>query len=113
LSRHWFFWLLQGLIAFWCLAAGARELEWRTLAVDARLDDEGRLHVSERHEMVFTGDWNGGERRFRVGDDQSLQVESIARLDTDGSWVPLAEGSLAQFDPLPVVASRAHLAVAR
>jgi hypothetical protein len=80
------YWLLHAtLFATWAFAAGARELEWRSLDVDARVDDAGRLHVSERHEMVFTGSWNGGERSFRVGDDQSIELESIARLDADGS----------------------------
>jgi hypothetical protein len=46
-------------------AAGAQEktLHWSELAVRARLDHAGVLHVEERHAMVFTGDWNG-ERSF-------------------------------------------------
>ena len=31
--------------------------------------------------MVFTGDWNGGERDFRLGAGQSLTFERIRRLD--------------------------------
>jgi uncharacterized membrane protein YgcG len=98
-SRLFFGWvLLPALVASWSLGAGARELEWRALAVDARLDEQGRLHVSERHEMEFTGSWNGGERSFYVGKGQFLQFESIARLDEFGSWVPLSMGSLQQPD---------------
>jgi hypothetical protein len=75
-------------------AASARELRWRELSVDARLDARGELHVRERHRMVFSGDWNGGERRFRVPLDQALRFESIARLEPDGSTVPLVAGDL-------------------
>jgi hypothetical protein len=75
-------------------AAVARELHWRELSVDARLDAQGQLHVRERHRMIFSGDWNGGERRFRVPLDQTLTFGSIARLESDGSSVPLVPGDL-------------------
>jgi hypothetical protein len=39
--------------------------------VRAILDADGRLHVTESQAMVFTGDWNGGERIFRVSPGQS------------------------------------------
>jgi uncharacterized membrane protein YgcG len=58
-----------------------RQLHWRSLDVTATLDREGRLHVRERHAMVFTGDWNGGERRFRIRWDQKLELESVTRED--------------------------------
>ena len=45
----------------------------------ARLDSEGRLRVVERHHMVFTGDWNGGERGFRLESEQRLVLNSIER----------------------------------
>ena len=62
------------LLATICVACGYtpqagaqdRSLYWKALDVTARLDADGRLHVTERHEMVFTGDWNGGERTFRI-----------------------------------------------
>jgi len=83
--------LLAVLIGF-CVFAGAairasaeeRQLHWRALDVAARLDADGRLHVVERHHMVFTGDWNGGERDFRVMPGQSLTVERVRRLDGEG-----------------------------
>jgi len=53
-------------------ALGEKDLHWRALNVSARLDADGRLHVAERHFMVFTGDWNGGERSFRLEPGQSL-----------------------------------------
>jgi uncharacterized membrane protein YgcG len=48
--------------------------------------------------MVFTGDWNGGERRFRVAADQRLELESIARIDDSGKAVPLSPGALSKTD---------------
>src|SRR5262249_50941943 len=44
--------------------AAQRELHWDALDVEAHLDADGVLDVIERHTMVFTGDWNGGERVF-------------------------------------------------
>jgi hypothetical protein len=31
--------------------------------------------------MVFTGDWNGGERVFRIAPGQHLTFERLAQLD--------------------------------
>jgi len=45
-------------------ALAQRELHWDRHDVEARLDAAGRLRVTETHAMVFTGDWNGGERKF-------------------------------------------------
>ena len=42
--------------------------------------------------MVFDGDWNGGERTFRVLPGQSLAFESITRVDPDGTRHPLTAG---------------------
>ena len=91
-------WLL--VLCTWSLSlpAAARELHWRELAVTARLDAAGHLHVSELHQMVFTGDYNGGERRFRVLGGQRFQLESITRVEEDGREVQLAEGDLSGSD---------------
>jgi uncharacterized membrane protein YgcG len=75
-----------------------RKLFWRELSVTARLDARGELHVSERHQMVFTGDWNGGERSFSVRGDQSLELEGVTRVTSDGTRVPLVEGDLSSVD---------------
>lgn len=68
-----------------CLAPEARgeerSLYWQALDVTARLDADGRLHVTERQEMVFTGDWNGGERIFRVTGGQRLDFRRLTRID--------------------------------
>lgn len=50
-----------------------------------------RLHVNERLDMVLTGDWNGPERRFRVGPDQWMRFESLTRVEPDGSEVSLVD----------------------
>lgn len=96
--------MTRALLAALCLlpalarADGDRELSWRRLAVEARLDDRGTLHVVERQVMVFTGDWNGGERRFRVEPGQALRFESLARLDGASRAVQLVEGDLDEVD---------------
>jgi hypothetical protein len=75
--------LLLGVCAALLAAspAAARELYWKSLEVWATLDRVGVLHVVERQHMVFTGDWNGGERQFvgrnvEVGDDKLALVAS-------------------------------------
>jgi len=59
--------------------ARAKDLRWSSLDVQARLDANGDLRVVERHAMVFNGDWNGGERIFRLFLGQSLTLESVGR----------------------------------
>ena len=89
------------LISALCFAVDvqARELAWRALDVAARLDSDGRLHVTERHAMVFTGDWNGGERRFRLGFGQDLKLKRVARLDAvSNAERALTEGDVARLD---------------
>lgn len=78
--------------------ADGRELHWREVSVEARLDSDGRLHVRERQAMVFTGDWNGGERTFRVTGEQELELDSLVRVDPDRGEVELRPGDLAQTD---------------
>ncbi len=80
-------------------AFAAKSLYWKALNVEATLDVEGRLHVMERHQMVFTGDWNGGERRFRVAGNQRLRFQGLARVDTrSGGMLALREGDLSNVD---------------
>ena len=81
------------------VAAQAREVHWPRIAVTAHLDADGRLHVSERQEMRFTGDWNGGERRFDLGPRQKLAFERMLRIDpAAGIERALAPGSLDLLD---------------
>ena len=76
----------------------AKSLYWKSIDVNARLDREGILHISERQKMVFDGDWNGGERRFNVGIGQKLQLERLLRLSDAGPAIPLQSGNLDAVD---------------
>jgi uncharacterized membrane protein YgcG len=81
------------------LRSQSRELHWRSLDVTARLDRDGRLQVRERQAMVFTGDWNGGERIFRLRWDQKLQLLGMEREDPEThSMVALTRGDLDLVD---------------
>ena len=80
-------------------AASARTLHWRSVEVQATLDGDGVLHVLERQNIVFDGDWNGGERRFRLEPGQQLALAGVTRIDPEtGAKTPLVDGSLSQVD---------------
>ncbi|HWM90825.1 MAG TPA: hypothetical protein VN493_08670 [Thermoanaerobaculia bacterium] len=80
-------------------AAGqARTLAWDEIAVTARLDAAGKLHVRERQTIVFDGDWNGGERSFEHRLNQDLDLKRIARIGPDGREIPLVEGDTDAVD---------------
>jgi uncharacterized membrane protein YgcG len=79
--------------------AEARSLHWQSLEVEASLEADGRLRVIERQTMVFSGDWNGGERQFRIGPGQRLELHAVRRLDPQtGGWVELRPGNLRSVD---------------
>lgn len=91
--------IVSCVLAWPCWRAEARTLHWAALDVAANLDADGRLHVSERQSMVFDGDWNGGERRFRVGLAQSLKLLGVRRIDSaTGAAIPLSRGDLDLVD---------------
>jgi uncharacterized membrane protein YgcG len=76
-----------------------KSLHWKGLDVKAGLDPQGILHVAERQAIVFTGDWNGGERKFRLFPGQGLRVAGVSRLDPEtGQMRPLSRGDLSQVD---------------
>ena len=58
----------------------AKSLYWRSVDVHARLDRDGNLHVTERQQIVFDGDWNGGERDFGAG--RSIFVKRIVKISS-------------------------------
>lgn len=90
---------LCGLLVCVPAAAETRELYWETLAVKAHLTAEGRLEVEERQTMVFTGDWNGGERTFNIRPRQELSFAGMSRVDPkSGAEHPMSEGSLDEVD---------------
>lgn len=91
--------VLLALLAPGLAAAQEKSLRWAELAVRARLDAEGVLHVEERQVMVFTGDWNGGERRFNLRLGDRLELLRLSRVDpATGQARALAEGDLADVD---------------
>ncbi|MET0552731.1 MAG: hypothetical protein ABW221_06820 [Vicinamibacteria bacterium] len=80
-------------------SAEAREMHWKSLDVNARLDAQGVLHVRERQHMVMTGDWNGGERRFRLEPTQDLELHAMRRIDlATGAVHEMTEGGLDEVD---------------
>jgi hypothetical protein len=79
------------LLLWIAAAAQAKDLSWRSFDVKARLDAQGALHVVETQTFVFDGDWNGGERTFRLFPGQGLAFETITRVDPDG-FAPPADG---------------------
>lgn len=79
--------------------ARARELHWSDFSVKARLDAEGTLRIVETQTIVFTGDWNGGYRTFRLGPGQTLDFQSIRRIDSaTGKAIFLTKGDLQAVD---------------
>ncbi|MEO8216702.1 MAG: hypothetical protein ABI718_06425 [Acidobacteriota bacterium] len=87
------------VVPFATVSVVAKELHWDALSVIARLDGGGQLHVDERQDMVFSGDWNGGERIFRIAPGQKLDLQGISRIDpATGASTELTEGSLGEVD---------------
>lgn len=79
-------------------AAAQRSLHWRDFSVDARLTEDGTLRIVERQTIVFTGDWNGGERRFNLRPRQRFQFEGMRRIDSTGQAHVMRAGGLSAVD---------------
>lgn len=73
-------------------ALAQRALHWDNVEVAAHLDAEGRLLVTETQTMVFTGDWNGGERRFNIRPRQQLRLLGLERAE-GGRSIPMVRDS--------------------
>jgi uncharacterized membrane protein YgcG len=87
-------------------ALAQRNLYWNAFDVVAHLDAGGRLHVTETQTMVFSGEWNGGERRFDLRPRQTLSFDGMSRNDGFG-WRPLTRDSrLDSIDDFAVVDSK-------
>jgi len=87
------------LLALAAGPAAGRELSWPALEVEARLESDGTLAISELQRMRFSGDWNGGERRFRLALGQRLTLDRVVRLaGPDGPERELVRGDLAVVD---------------
>lgn len=75
------------------LHAQERTLAWKSLDVTAKLADDGTLAISERHRMRFDGNWNGGERIFRLQPGQQLRLFGMSRVDQNGETHPMTEAT--------------------
>lgn len=71
-------------------ALAQRDLHWDALNVDAHLDADGSLQIVETQSMVFTGDWNGGERTFNIRPRQGLAFDGMSRW-TGATWQAMTE----------------------
>jgi hypothetical protein len=86
-------------LALAAAAAPARELSWRSIDVVATVAADGSLAVAETQALVMSGDWNGGERIFRVEPHQRVRVARIVRIDpATGAERVLERGDLGQVD---------------
>ena len=85
------------LLLLLAVPAFGKSLHWSAIDVDAKLDADGRLHVVEKQQIVFDGDWNGGERDFNIQGRQSIEVHSIKRLEGT-SEIELTKGDLGSVD---------------
>jgi uncharacterized membrane protein YgcG len=79
-------------------ATAQRVLWWRDVTVDATLAGDGTLRIVERQTIVFSGDWNGGERRFDVRPRQRFRFEGMRRIDSTGQAHVMREGDLSVVD---------------
>ena len=87
------------LILLFCPAVSqGRSLFWQDINVQARLDETGRIHIREQQTIVFTGKWNGGERKFFIRPGHKMRFESIARIGSSGEEILLTRGSLGLVD---------------
>ncbi|HUR20345.1 MAG TPA: YdeI/OmpD-associated family protein, partial [Vicinamibacterales bacterium] len=100
---------LVGVLLLCALPSSAlaqRQLHWARLDVAAHLNADGTLTVTETQTMVFTGDWNGGERRFRLEPRQQVAVTGVSR-DVGGTWRQLqADSSLDDVDEYAMTDAR-------
>ena len=79
-------------------ALAQRELHWDNIEVAAHLDEAGNLRVDETQTIVFTGEWNGGERAFNIRPRQKISLIGVYR-SRDGGWQELAgDASLDDVD---------------
>jgi hypothetical protein len=86
------------LLALVSPAAAQRTLHWDRIDVVAHLDADGDLLVTETQDIVFTGDWNGGERRFDVRPGQRLRLLGLARLESDRRIALKPDGAIDDVD---------------
>lgn len=85
----------------------AQSLEWRAVDVEAHLERDGSLRVRERQQLVFDGDWNGGERHFDGLPHHSISMNGIKRVE-NGREIALEYGDLSDVDQYQLVKGRLY-----
>jgi len=88
--------LLPLVLLLFAATALGDEIRWRSLDVQATIDDDGTLHASERHTMIFDGDLNGGQRTIplRVNPPpQRLTFDRVARVVSKKKTIDLTRVS--------------------
>lgn len=81
--------------------AQSRTLNWPRISVRAQLDSTGTLHVRETQHLLFSGSWNGPERRFDIRYGQEFEFHRLLRLTGDAAapdTIVLREGDLDDVD---------------
>ena len=78
--------------------AAQRSMHWSDVRIEARLSEDGTLRVVETQTIVFTGDWNGGERRFDLRPRQRFRFEGMRRIDAGGQAHEMQRGDLSVVD---------------
>lgn len=88
-------WLLAWMaVAAWPLAAPAADITWTRVFIDARLDNDGVLHVQETHELEARIDLPTYTHVFSVAPEQQRRLLGVYRLDEAGRAVALSPGTL-------------------
>jgi hypothetical protein len=90
--------LLPLVLLLFAAAALGDELRWRSLDVEAKIDDDGTLHASERHTMIFDGEWNGGQRTIPLREyppSQRLTFDRVVRVVSKEKTIDLTRVSAA------------------
>lgn len=81
--------------------AQSRTLSWPRIAVTAHLDSTGTLHVRETQHLLFSGSWNGPERRFDIRFGQEFELHRVLRIagtPAAPDTIVLTEGELDAVD---------------
>ncbi len=92
-------WCALSMLAQPSVAHAEKTIHWKGLEVDALLDQDGTLQISERHTIEFTGDWNGGERSVKVLPGQDFELLAVTRIDpVSGERRSLKRGDLGAVD---------------
>ena len=73
-------------------------VQWIRIDVVAKLDNNGRVEVSETHDITLNRDVSVISRSFNFAADQSSIVHDVFRVHEDGSRTPLADGPVVNAD---------------